>query len=459
MRIMNRVLAVAIAVTLVALCGQLLWASSSDDAESECVSLALSDAVVAAGEAVSAAALGLYGYSPEDRLVNAQAVVNLIEGVNGEHYDGDADGTLEFSAGLLPHISALNEELDGASGYFDDELTASGRSGLDNYVSMLRLAVAPMISVVEGGLSEQDVTDAYLTTLALLSTFQQDLQEILLRWECEIWVRPGESIQAAIDRAWPGALITVEPGVYRETLDISTSLTLRGMGGTVVIEPVAGQIGLFVRIADEAGVRLEDFTVRRATVGIQVSANTMCSLEGVEISDCETGIQALERTQLSLSECTFRRNDTALRALGRSEVSVSSCTIEGSQGDVAAVIVQELASVAIDWTDVIGGLGSGLLALDEAQVSIQRSLLRFNDGDGIVVAEAATIYLDNVGCLGNDGYGLRTITDACPHESISPMPSFTGEIACSRCSFGNLEEGTENVLGATCPTDLECEGL
>jgi len=251
----------------------------------------------------------------------------------------------------------------------------------------------------------------------------------------------------------------IEPGVYRETLEISVGLTLHGIGGDVIIEPVGEQIGLFIRVDEDAVVRLENLAVRRATIGIQPSANTVCHLDGIEISDCETGIQALERAQLSLDGCTLRRNQVAIRALGRSQTSVFQCIIEGCQGDVATVIVQEDASLSIDWTDIIGGMANGLFALNSAAVSIRSSLVRFNEGDGILVAGDVSIYLDDVGCHGNGGFGLRAITEACPHETITSMPPFTGEIACSRCSFGDPATGTENGLGPYCPDGLECEGL
>ena len=53
--------------------------------------------------------------------------------------------------------------------------------------------------------------------------------------QATVVVRPGESIQAAVDAAAPGQTITVLPGTYRENVVITTDgITLRGRGARLV---------------------------------------------------------------------------------------------------------------------------------------------------------------------------------------------------------------------------------
>ncbi|MFH8757057.1 nitrous oxide reductase family maturation protein NosD [Streptomyces atroolivaceus] len=56
----------------------------------------------------------------------------------------------------------------------------------------------------------------------------------------DLVVRPGESIQSAVDAAEPGDTVVVLAGTYRESVLITTpGLTLRGTGGRTVIAPPA----------------------------------------------------------------------------------------------------------------------------------------------------------------------------------------------------------------------------
>lgn len=87
-------------------------------------------------------------------------------------------------------------------------------------------------------------------------------------------VRPGQSLQKAVDAATPGATITLARGTYRGSVTITKPLTLRGAGEQTVIAPgkeeesgsacaKAGN-GICVTGTDEqplTGVRIQSLTV------------------------------------------------------------------------------------------------------------------------------------------------------------------------------------------------------
>jgi pectin methylesterase-like acyl-CoA thioesterase len=105
-----------------------------------------------------------------------------------------------------------------------------------------------------------------------------------------LYVSPGQSIQAALDRAHPGDTVRVAPGVYQEHVTISVpDVTLQGAGWRTVItpppdgtqQPCAGSrlaAGICVARPDLAAlgaVRVTDLTVQDASgVGILLAGRT-----------------------------------------------------------------------------------------------------------------------------------------------------------------------------------------
>ncbi|MER6355018.1 right-handed parallel beta-helix repeat-containing protein [Streptomyces sp. NPDC001634] len=87
-------------------------------------------------------------------------------------------------------------------------------------------------------------------------------------------VRPGGSIQKAVDAAKPGDTVLLSAGTYRESIRVTTSgLTLRGMGPNTVIEPAAGpasnacaKAGNGICVEGKAGHPVDDTTVTALTL-------------------------------------------------------------------------------------------------------------------------------------------------------------------------------------------------
>jgi pectin methylesterase-like acyl-CoA thioesterase len=79
---------------------------------------------------------------------------------------------------------------------------------------------------------------------------------------------PGDhdTIQAAVDAAEPGDLILVEPGVYEESVSVTTDeLTIRGTDRNEVILDGGFELDNGVRVTGAAGVAIENMTARNYT--------------------------------------------------------------------------------------------------------------------------------------------------------------------------------------------------
>ena len=429
MRTRNAISKIVLSIGAIVLLSLVAQAASDDRWRAE----VLAEAMAPLRQAVSIAAMGLHSVSPEDRQVSAHALVNLLEGVDGEHYDSTVDGTLDLPVGLCPHLAQL--------GSAPEDRGENGRAGLDNYVSMLRLATMPMLAMLDGDLTIPEQTDAFLTTLVLLSSAYADFQDLLQDWEYEIWVRPGESIQYAIDRAWPGAVVTIEPGVYRETLEISDDIAMRGIGGDVIVEPVTGQDGIIIR-SPNGDLRVEGLCIRNAATGINVLSGANCLAQSVEILGCRTGIRAAgENSDVRLSDCVLVNNGIALHVLGQASATIATCRMEESTGELASIVVEGLAVARIAECTILAGAGHGIYVHGASDVSIIDSAFVGNALDGIYVDTGSSLELARSELLGNGGFGLRFDTE-------------TGSISGSSIDFGSDDMQTANALGAYWPSEL-----
>ncbi|MFK4145804.1 nitrous oxide reductase family maturation protein NosD [Streptomyces sp. NPDC004065] len=81
-------------------------------------------------------------------------------------------------------------------------------------------------------------------------------------------VHPGDSIQKTVDSAKPGDTVLLMPGVYHESVKVTTpDLTLRGTGSSTVLKPSAhpgndcGERGNGICVAGTKSHRLEGVTV------------------------------------------------------------------------------------------------------------------------------------------------------------------------------------------------------
>ncbi|MEV0634507.1 right-handed parallel beta-helix repeat-containing protein [Streptomyces sp. NPDC050619] len=149
-------------------------------------------------------------------------------------------------------------------------------------------------------------------------------------------VRPGESIQKAVDAAGPGDTVLVTLGTYRESVTVRTpGLTLRGMGRGTVIEPgpkkaadscAAGGNGICV-------VGTKD----RAVEGVTIASLTVTGF-------AKAGVSAMETDGLTVRKVTAAKNGVWGIAQERSVRSVFRKNTALDNGDAGLFLANTISA-------------------------------------------------------------------------------------------------------------------
>jgi pectin methylesterase-like acyl-CoA thioesterase len=121
-----------------------------------------------------------------------------------------------------PVSQRLKADLENFSG---DQIHNFSRSG-----NIIPLIMAPLIgSPIESNVSSQNTTMASINGSTAKKPVWDRKPLALNNSLSSIVVSPGDSIQAAIDRASPGDLIEVRNGTYFENIRVNKPLVLRGL--------------------------------------------------------------------------------------------------------------------------------------------------------------------------------------------------------------------------------------
>ncbi|GAA2176666.1 hypothetical protein GCM10009846_31310 [Agrococcus versicolor] len=219
-----------------------------------------------------------------------------------------------------------------------------------------------------------------------------------------------QSIASALASANDGDVISIRPGVYRESLTIDRAVSLSGVGD-------AGE----VRIESSAGP-----AVRSAAVEVRVSGVTISRAGGDVAVDVESGA-------LSLDDCTVEAS-TEVAIVVRSEAQLSMhdssvrndagagvLVYEGGRADLTGGGLHDVATTALvvrgpsaaQLTDVaIADAQGALLVADGGQVTLVRGTIGTIANAAITVEGGASLDATGTTIADGEGIGLLVTTGA-----------------------------------------------
>ncbi|MFF4759642.1 nitrous oxide reductase family maturation protein NosD [Streptomyces sp. NPDC001292] len=149
-------------------------------------------------------------------------------------------------------------------------------------------------------------------------------------------VHPGQSIQQAVDSAKQGDTVLVLPGVYHESVKVTTpGLTLRGTGRSTVLQPGSQ------KPADDCGKRGD---------GICVAGTKDKPLEGVTVSHLtltgfsHAGLFAMGTDRLTVRQVTAEKNKVWGLAEERSVRSEYRSNIARDNGDAGLFLANTITA-------------------------------------------------------------------------------------------------------------------
>lgn len=285
---------------------------------------------------------------------------------------------------------------------------------------------------------------------------------------CQIFVRAGESLQAAIDGAPVGAILSIEEGTWEESIVISKSITLRGRARekTTIRGTEAGYPVIWVKelSSDEkTEVALEGIHVTEA----QGRACAELSLyEDHEV--CPYGILADGSVHVIISDCDVSQNRSGIVGVGSPTLVVKRSNVRLNEWE--GIYVADAAVASVYDCQVMQNGFVGIGAADDALISIVGSTIEENHGDGIGVADygvafvsdntiahngwsgvklifAATASFDSNRIIANKGFGIAPFSGQC----YEGEQAFVGLVEGSGNWIPGPGDENGNLGGAICP--------
>ncbi len=273
----------------------------------------------------------------------------------------------------------------------------------------------------------------------------------------ELWVKVGESIQAAINRASPGAVIHLvgeDGNPWRENLVINKSITLRGQGDERTSIEALVETTPVIRIGgnDDIEVKIEGIEIARGQYGIAITGSAKAMITNCTVSNHESyGVGILGTAQATITDCTSAHNvhgiwvwDSAQATIigstmsdnerygmavsGTAQATITDCTVSRNN---YGVLVWGSAQATIDDSTVAEN-ERGVYLQDSAQVTLMFNVIRDNERYGVALHEAPLFDTDDVFTGRVTGTGNISVRNAygdyAPDELESLFTASGGEL-------------------------------
>lgn len=241
------------------------------------------------------------------------------------------------------------------------------------------------------------------------------------------------SIQDAVDAAAEGAVIVIAPGMYSESIELRSGVTLRGAGPDSTTLQYSG-LGWGVEAEGLSGAVIEGLSIDGPTT-VNVADSSLTIADCKFLPSSKLGIYVTSVSTLSLVRCEISGRTSGGVFARDSTITVQDCHIHSSNGgdgvrllDSTAVIercqisgnaywgvVAEGSDVTLRWSAITGNNYSGL-RMEHCEIEVAGSLIATNGRHGIQLLEASSGILIGNTIVGNESCGLTGSGYVLPHD-------------------------------------------
>jgi Right handed beta helix region len=246
---------------------------------------------------------------------------------------------------------------------------------------------------------------------------------------------PSISIQSLIDNAAIGATVSIPPGVYRENLTISKSITLVGkIDDSVGVEIVGTEDGeTAIEVIGDTEATLRNITVKRSLgVGISTDNTAHVALVNIQARDCSSsGLSIRGQSSVVATDCEFTNSArNAITITSDGQLEATNCLLEGSAAAGLAIVTTgdvllTSCSLRYNGEHAVSAAGSATLTFRDIAISDNGhgqptdgqavglgTGLFHETGSGVWVRDDVSILLDECAISASSGHGIIAFGEA-----------------------------------------------